>query len=80
MDLGEGYGLLGVGLKPVIDEDEEGNRHLVILVTAAAGKVSNLVPMEPVEFVLGEFGRVPLGQVHGAIEGNLRAKREKAAQ
>lgn len=59
MDIGDGYGLLGLQLRPLIDKD--GN--LCAVLTAVGGKRSDLVPTVPYEVVFVQLGKIPLTEL-----------------
>lgn len=78
--LGEGYGLVGLGLEPIIKVEDDGSQYLVVAVMAIGGKPSDLAPMEPVKFMLGEVGKIPLADVRATIEEGLSRPREASGQ
>jgi len=81
LDIGEGYGLLGVGLQPMIHvDDDTGAKSLAVLLVATGGKVSQLAPMQPVSVVLGEFPGRLLTDVYKAIDDGLLKARETEGQ
>lgn len=70
LKIGDGYGLLGVGLQPFVDS--EGVLHILLL--ASCARVSELVPINKVvKVALGEAGAIPVkdlcAKVAEAIDG-----------
>jgi hypothetical protein len=70
LKIGEGYGLLGIGLQPVIDS--EGVFHVFLMATCA--RVSELVPINKVaKIALGEAARIRcddlIAKVAQALDG-----------
>lgn len=65
MELGEGVGLLGVMLRPVVDEATD---ELVIRLEMVGGPLSSIVGITPRNVPVGELARLPLAKVRAVLK------------
>lgn len=80
MDIGEGYALAGLSLTPVLSMDSDKEEpDFCIVITAVGGKNSELVPIIPTSFVVGEVGRMPLSKLRSLLKAAMCPKPEETA-
>ena len=60
IDIGKGCGLIGFEIRTMIGTD--GSAHAVLV--AIGGKLSSLVPMEPIGVGVCELGSIKLSELH----------------
>lgn len=68
IDLGDSVGLLGLALKPIKDPVSGEFR---VAVVAAGGRVSDLMPLQPREVVIGFIPVVPLDMIKKLLLGEI---------
>lgn len=73
MPIGEGYGILGLTLEPMLSEDKES---FCAVLTVVGGRQSDLVPMVPVKLVLGELARVSVVDLRAKLAAAIDGPRE----
>jgi hypothetical protein len=61
--IGGGYAVAGLTLAPLLDS--EGN--LCAVLSVVAGRISDLVPFQPMPLVLGELCKIPQAQLRQKI-------------
>lgn len=71
IDIGDGYGVIGVSVDPVLGLDSDGSTDLCVILSVVGGKVSDLMPMQPVKLVLTELAKVPLPELRKKLEAAL---------
>ena len=64
MDLGDNIALLGIRLVPSV---KDGN--FAVLVVAGGGRMSDLMPMQPTEVVIGVVPTIPMEGVKALLSG-----------
>lgn len=74
LKLADGFGLLGIGLEPHMDEN--GNLHVFLMATCA--RVSDLMPINKlVKVALGEPAKISVADLCGKISEALGESKEK---
>lgn len=81
IDIGEGYGIIGLTLEPVVSfSSDETEQYFCAVLSVVGGKRSDLVPMEVTKLIIGEVGRLPVSKLREMLSRALGPEQPEVAQ